>query len=106
MGDIGIQITVVLGLLLLAVLWSARRAGAREGVGTLFGRWLALTVLVLWIDSMIAFIGVHAMLFLWGTGAAAVGFAISAAFFIATPFACAMIVRRRRHDHGPLAHQG
>ncbi len=100
--DAGFLIAIVLALLLLGVIWSTRRSGA-AGTGALVGRWLALTLLVLWVGLMFAFVGVHALLFALGTGAAAVGFGLTALFIVATPVVCAALVRRRDHS---AAHHG
>ncbi len=64
--------------------------------------WSVLTALTVWCVYLIAFVGVHALLFTFGTEAAWVGVIVTAVVLIATPFAWALLIRRQTHHpaHG------
>ncbi len=101
MDSIGVQVAVLLAILLLLVLLaSAWRHTGHGGTGPVI-TWLVLTALVLWCGAILAFAAVHALLFAFGTGAAAAGLVVCGAMLVATPFALAVIVRRTTHDLSP-----
>jgi hypothetical protein len=67
------------------------------GTGTLVASWVALSALTMWCEYIVAFAGVHILLFTVGRWAAAVGFVIGTAILVATPIAWAVYLRRRAH---------
>jgi hypothetical protein len=110
MGDIGSQIAVALGLVLLVAFVVARRTDAGQELGGVLGRWLALTILALIGVWLVAFVALHALLFEFGAGAARAGLVVTILCAIAVPFVAALIVRHRGHPAGGgdqhLVHQG
>jgi hypothetical protein len=102
MDSIGVQVAILLAILLLIVLLVSawRHAGHGGGTGPVV-TWFVLTALVLWAGGMLAFAAVHALLFAFGTAAAAVGLAVCGVLLLATPFALAVVVRRATHDLSP-----
>lgn len=102
MDSIGVQVAVLLAILLLIVLLVSawRHAGHGGGTGPII-TWLVLTALVLWCGAIVAFAAVHALLFAFGTGAAAAGLIVSGALLVSAPVALAVIVRRGTHGLSP-----
>lgn len=99
MDSIGVQVGVLLAIvLLLERLLAARRRSGHPGPAAPLVTWLILTALTLWCGSILAFAGVHALLFTFGTGAAAVGLVASIALLVAAPLALALVVRRGTRD--------
>jgi hypothetical protein len=91
---VGVQFAVLLWFLLLVV----AMVGGRMAAGSAqVARWLALTVLTLMAGFLVAFLGVHALLFTLGTGAATLGLVAALVFIEATPIAWAIVLRRGHH---------
>lgn len=114
---IGTLFTVLLPLLLIGeavlglLLWrvsghpmpGAFRRPVAEGAGhlgtevRLVGAWLAATAATLWVGFLVAFVGVHLLLFTIGETAALAGLIASAAFLGAVPIGWAFVLFRRAH---------
>jgi hypothetical protein len=114
---IGTLFTVLLPLLLIAeavvglLLWRGsghpmpallRRPldGGVSHVGAEFrsvGLWLAVTAATMWVGFLIAFVGVHVLLFTVGETAALGGLIASAAGLGAVPIVWAFVLFRRSH---------
>jgi hypothetical protein len=93
MGSEGIQFLILLLLLLLVGIATTRQMGA----GTLVASWIVLSALTMWCEYIVAFAGVHALLFMVGREAAAVGFVLATAVLVGTPIGWAVYLRRRAH---------
>jgi hypothetical protein len=97
MDSIGVQVGILLAvLLLLERLATARGWGGLSAAGVPVITWIVFTAVALWCEAVLAFVAVHALLFVLGTDAARVGLVLTGLGLIATPFATAYIVRRRR----------
>jgi hypothetical protein len=95
MDSIGVQVGVLLVvLLLLERLASARGWFSLSAAGVPLLTWLIVTALALWCEAVLAFVLIHASLFTLGTEAAGIGLALTTAFLVATPIATAFVVRR------------
>ena len=95
MDSIGVQVGVLLVvLLLLERLASARGWVNLSAAGVPVLTWLVVTALGLWCEAVLAFVLVHVSLFTLGTEAAGIGLVLTAALLIATPIATALLVRR------------
>jgi hypothetical protein len=62
--------------------------------------WLVFTAMALWIEAILAFVAVHALLFVLGTDVAGIGLLVTAVLIVATPFVTAYVIRRATH-HTP-----
>ena len=114
---IGTLFTVLLPLLLIGeavvglLLWRASghpmpetlRRPIAQGAGhlgaevRLVGVWLAATAATLWVGFLVAFVGVHVLLFTVGQAAALVGLIASAAILGAVPIVWAFVLFHRSH---------
>lgn len=95
MDSIGVQVGVLLVvLLLLERLASARGWVTLSAAGVPLLTWLVLTAMALWCEAVLAFVLVHASLFTLGTEAAGIGLVLSGVLLVVTPIATALIVRR------------
>lgn len=95
MDSIGVQVGVLLVvLLLLERLASARGWAGLSAAGVPVLTWLVLTAMALWCEGVLAFVLVHASLFTLGTEAAGIGLVLTGAALVATPIATAVLVRR------------
>ena len=63
----------------------------------LVGLWLVVSLATLWVGFLIAFVGVHLLLFTIGETAAQVGLFASIAVLGAVPIAWAFVLFRRAH---------
>jgi hypothetical protein len=113
-NGIGVAFTVLLPLLLIGeavlafVAWrfTGHRTpevlrhpmggpGGRPSEVRAIGMWLGLTVVSLWLGFLAAFVGVHALLFTFGTGPAFVGLIVSAIALAAVPLAWGVVIARQ-----------
>ena len=114
---IGTLFTVLLPLLLVAeavvgvLLWrvsghpmpAVLRRPLTVGAGhigaefRLVGLWLLVSAVTLWVGFLVAFVGVHLLLFTIGETAAQVGLFASAAMLGAVPIVWAFVLFRRAH---------
>ncbi len=95
MDSIGVQVGVLLVvLLLLERLASARGWFTLSAAGVPLLTWLIVTAMALWCEAVLAFVLVHASLFTLGTEAAGIGLVLSGALLVATPIVTALLVRR------------
>ena len=95
MDSIGVQVGVLLVvLLLLERLASARGWVSLSAAGVPVLTWFVLTAMVLWCEGVLAFVLVHASLFTLGTEAAGIGLVLTAVILVATPIVTALVVRR------------
>jgi hypothetical protein len=103
-GELDMQIAEVtedillfLPILILAesiialVVWFA--FGSKGGRGARFAAWLGLVTLTLIVGSILAFIGIHILLFAFGNGAAVAGAIVTTVFMLLMPFGWAWVVR-------------
>jgi hypothetical protein len=100
--DIVQELFLVLPMLLLiegiiaVIVWFA--AGSRGGTGARIAAWLGLVTLTLWCGSAIAFVGVHLLLFTFGTTAAMAGAVIVTVFMVLMPFGWALVIRHHARE--------
>jgi hypothetical protein len=113
-NGIGVAFTVLLPLLLIGeavlafVAWRLtghrtpqllrRPVGGQESrpsEARAIGMWLGLTVVTLWIGFLAAFVGVHALLFTFGSGPAFVGLIVSAVLLAAVPLVWGLVITRQ-----------
>jgi hypothetical protein len=95
MDSIGVQVGVLLVvLLLLERLAAARGWMGLKAAGVPVLTWLVVTAVALWCEAVLAFVLVHASLFVLGKDAAGVGLVLTVVLLVATPFATALLVRR------------
>ena len=94
-------LAVLVGVMVVVGAWlfTALRAHRVPGVGTLVVVWVLLTVAVLLVGWLVAFIALHALLFTLGAGAAAVGILVVILFTEATPLATGYAVRHWVRHH-------
>jgi hypothetical protein len=91
------EVLLFLPILILAesivalVVWLA--FGSRGGRGARFAAWLGLVTLTLIVGSILAFIGIHILLFTFGNGAAVLGAIATTVFMVLMPFGWARVVR-------------
>jgi len=87
---------VLLAIGVVAVIaWFMR--GAPGSASDRFAAWLGLVTITMYVASAVAFVGLHAILFLTGSRElTAVGFAVVTAFMLIQPIAWWVILRRRR----------
>jgi hypothetical protein len=105
--SLGVALAVLLPLLLLvegliaALLSNANGGHAPRLLGPI-ATWSVLTALTVWCVYLIAFVGIHALLFTFGTAAAWVGVIVTGVVLVATPFAWGLLIRRQTHHaaHG------
>jgi hypothetical protein len=105
--SLGVALAVLLPLLLLvegliaAFLSSVNGWNAPRLLGPI-ATWSVLTALTVWCVYLVAFVGVHALLFTFGTEAAWVGVIVTGVILVATPFAWGLVIRRQAHHaaHG------
>ena len=96
-SEITEDILLLLPLLILAesvialVVWFAY--GSKGGPRARFAAWLGLVTLTLVVGSVVAFIGIHILLFAFGNGAAAAGAVVTTVFMLLMPFGWAWVVR-------------
>ncbi len=96
MDNIGVQLAIVFAILILgAMLVASRRGETDANTGFPFVTWLALTLLTMWCEAMIAFAAVFALYFALGAGASIAGFIASGIILVVTPFAWRVYLRRR-----------
>jgi hypothetical protein len=97
--DIIQELLLVLPMLLLiegiiaVIVWFA--AGSRGGTGARVAAWLGLVTLTLWCGSAIAFVGLHVLLFTFGSTAALAGAVVVTVFMVLMPFGWALVIRHR-----------
>ena len=95
MDSIGVQVGLLLAVLLLVErLATARGWGGLSAAGVPVFTWLVFTAVVLWCEAVLAFVAVHAVLFLLGTDAARVAAILTGLGLVVTPFVTAFLVRR------------
>lgn len=95
MDSIALQVGLLLAVLfLLERLASARGWTGLSIAGVPVLTWVTLTAMAVWIEAVVAFVGVHLLLFAFGTGAASVGLAVTALVLVGTPFGTAIALRR------------
>lgn len=105
--SLGVAVAVLLPLLLLvegliaALLSSVNGWHGPRLLGPL-ATWSVLTALTVWCVYLVAFVGVHALLFTFGTEAAWVGVVVTTIVLVAAPVAWAVLIRRQTHHaaHG------
>ncbi len=105
--SLGVALAVLLPLLLLVeglvVAFVTNVSGGHTPalLGPL-ATWSVLTALTVWCVYLVAFVGVHFLLFTFGIEAAWVGVILTAFVLIATPVAWGPLIRRqaRRPVHG------
>jgi hypothetical protein len=96
-AEITEDIALMLPVLILAqsiialIVWFAW--GSKGGRGARFAAWLGLVTLTLVVGSVLAFIGLHLLLFTFGNEAVIVGVIITTLFMLVMPFAWAWVVR-------------
>lgn len=97
MDDLFVVAFVLAWLAILAVLLlrTPEHRGRDE-----FGTWLVLTLLTIGIEVLILFPANFVVLFIFREGAATVSVVLSALLVVATPFAWAIVLRRRAR-HAP-----
>jgi hypothetical protein len=107
-SEITEDILLLLPLLILAesiialVVWFAY--GSKGGRGARFAAWLGLVTLTLIVGSVVAFIGIHILLFAFGNAAAAAGAVATTVFMLLMPFGWAWVVRH--HGSADVATTG
>jgi hypothetical protein len=89
---------VLLAIGVLAVLaWLLR--GAPGSSSERFAAWLGLVTITLYIGSAVAFVGLHAILFLTGSRElTAAGFVAVTVFMLVQPIGWWVVLRRRRNS--------
>lgn len=105
--SLGVALAVLLPLLLLveglvaALLSNVNGARTPRLLGPI-ATWSVLTALTVWCVYLVAFVGIHALLFTFGTEAAWVGVIVTGIVLVATPFAWGLLIRRQSHHpaHG------
>ena len=96
------DILLFLPILILAesvialVVWFA--FGSKGGRGARFAAWLGLVTLTLVVGSILAFIGIHILLFAFGNAAAVMGAIVTTVFMLLMPFGWAWVVRHPSAD--------
>jgi hypothetical protein len=72
--------------------------GARAGVEIrLVATWLAASAVTMWVGFLIAFVGIHVLLFTIGQTAALIGLLASVVALAAVPIVWAVVLFRRSH---------
>jgi hypothetical protein len=94
---VGLLALVVLG----AWLYMLLGRGTISGAGAAFVTWLVVTAATLGAGFMIAFPGIHMLLFLFGIEAGWVGIVLAVALAVAVPVFWAVIIRRKIHHGTP-----
>lgn len=95
MESIGVQVGLLLVvLLLLERLATARGWGGLSAAGLPLLTWLVFTAMALWCEAILAFVAVHALLFALGTDVAGLALILTGLVLAATPFATALLIRR------------
>jgi len=90
--SLGVLLAILAWLFVLgAALLRSPGVGLRAQAGT----WLVLTALTMGCVFIVAFVVVHGLLFVLGTGAATVGLVVSVILLEAAPVAWAIVLRRR-----------
>ena len=102
-GEVVLALLVVALLALMVLgerLYSALGRGRISGPGAVVATWLVLTVATLGAGFMIAFPGVHGLLFIFGIEAAWIGIAVCVVLAVVAPIGWAVVIRRRVHHTG------
>jgi hypothetical protein len=93
------------GLIALAVLggwlYTLLSHGTISGGGAAFLTWLVVTVATLGVGFMIAFPGIHMLLFIFGIEAGWIGIVLAVALAVAVPVFWAVVIRRKVHHGTP-----
>ncbi len=99
------QVALAFGVLIIFGVWvlAARQMGILPHTGARIVSWLVLTGVTLWFGYTFAFIGVHALLFTFGSFVAAIAFLVTTIVLAATPFFWALVIHRMGHGHGMSA---
>jgi hypothetical protein len=94
----GLPLILVGEALVAAIVWylTAARGDRRAQVAA----WVGLVTVTLWVGSVVAFVLLHAVLFIVGREAAMVGIVATTAFMLAMPFGWAYVIRRRSDRPG------
>jgi hypothetical protein len=90
------QVALAFGILVIFGIWvlAARQMGILPHTSARVVSWFVLTGVTLWFGYTFAFIGVHALLFAFGSLAAAIGFLVTTLVLAATPFFWALVIHR------------
>jgi hypothetical protein len=103
-AEITEDIALMLPILILAqsiialVVWFAW--GSKGGRGARFAAWLGLVTLTLVVGSVLAFIGLHVLLFAFGNTAVIAGVVATTVFMLLMPFGWAWVVRHHGTGEG------
>lgn len=91
-------VLLIVGILAV-IAWLLR--GAPGSASERFAAWLGLVTITLYVASAVAFIGLHAILFLTGSRElTAVGFVVVTAFMLLQPIGWWIVLHRRRRASG------
>jgi hypothetical protein len=93
MDSLGVLLAILVWLLIVGVALVRAPGDGRS----LVAAWLALTVVTMFIEFVAFFVILHALLFIVGEGASAVGLVVAFVVLQATPVVWALILRRRSH---------
>ncbi len=92
---IAFAILIMIGGLVAAYVWRRNRWGTPESAKVV--TWVLLSFFAMAALALFAFIGIHVLLFLLGTGAAWVGVAASAILLVLTPLLLGRVILRPVH---------
>jgi hypothetical protein len=94
--DVLVQVLILIWIVLLVVTLSWAHVTSR---GASFAALLGLTAVSLWLEFIIAFVAVHAILFTLGREAASVVIILTVAAMTLTPAFWAVVLGRWRKSH-------
>jgi hypothetical protein len=86
-----LPIMILAQAVIALVVWFAY--GSKGGRGARFAAWLGLVTLTLVVGSVLAFIGLHLLLFAFGNTAVIAGVVVTTLFMLLMPFGWAWVVR-------------
>jgi len=94
--DVFVQVLVLIWIVAFVVILSWAHISSR---GASFAAWLGLTAVSLWLEFIVAFVALHAILFTIGREATVVVTLLTLVTMVLTPAAWAVVVGRWRRSH-------
>lgn len=87
--DVGIQVLILVWIVLLVV---TLQWGRSKGRGANLATWAGMTVVAWWLEFVVAFVALHAILFALGREVTAVVIVVTLGVMTLTPAACAHVL--------------
>ena len=87
--DVGIQVLILVWIVLLVI---TLQWGRSKGRGANLATWAGMTVVAWWVEFVVAFVALHAILFTLGREVTAVVIVMTIGVMTLTPAACAHVL--------------